>query len=438
MIIAEDVVYACTCDFAGKTRGKGFPAADLERRRMRGIGWAPTNIQITCFDAIAPSPFGALGDRVLIPDPATRVTLRAPEIGLAEDFVLGDLHDTDGTPWALCPRGLLKAALARLERLAGLTLVASFEHEFQLRTAAMGMGHAYTLQGLRRHRAFAERLIAAMRAAGLGPDTIMKEYGLDQFEVTMLPARGVAAADHAVILRQLVYAVAESCGEAATFTPLRDPAGIGNGVHVHFSFLDGRGAPAGFDAAGKYRMSATMGSFAAGILAHVDAIMAIMAPSVVSYGRLTPHRWSAAFNNLGLQDREATLRICPVSALSDIDAARQFNLEFRAADACASPYLQLAALVHAGCQGIEDGLSPPDATEEDLATLEPAALAARGLRRLPESLPEALARMAESPLPRRWFGDGFVEVYRRHKEGEMAFLEGKSPQEVHRAYETVY
>ena len=438
MITAEDVVYVCTCDFAGKTRGKGFPAVDMEKRRMRGIGWAPTNSLITCFDAIAPSPFGALGDRVLIPDPATRVTLRAPGLGLSEDFVLGDLHDTDGSPWALCPRGILKAALERLKRVAGMTLVASFEHEFQLKTAAMGMGHAYTLQGLNRHRGFAERLVAAMRAAGIGPDTIMKEYGVDQFEVTMDPARGVAAADHAVILRQLVHAVAESCGEAATFTPLRDPAGIGNGVHIHFSFLDAGGAPAAYDPQGPHRMGAAMGSFAAGVLAHVDAIMAIMAPSVVSYGRLTPHRWSAAFNNLGLQDREATLRVCPVSALSDIDAARQFNLEFRAADACASPYLQLAALVHAGCQGIEDGLTPPDATEEDLAALDPAALEARGLRRLPQSLPEALARMAESPLPRAWFGPEFVEVYRSHKAGEIAFLDGKAPQEVHHAYETVY
>lgn len=438
MMTSEDIVYACTCDFAGKTRGKGFPARDMEKRLMRGIGWAPTNTQITCFDAIAPSPFGALGDRVLIPDPSTRVTLRAPELNLAEDFVLGDLHDTDGKPWGLCPRSILKAALARLERVAGLSLVASFEHEFQFRDGALGQGMGYALQGFRPNRAFAERLVGAMRAAGLEPDTIMKEYGLNQFEVTMDPARGVAAADRAVILRQLVYAVAESCGHTATFTPLQDPAGIGNGVHVHFSLIDATGTPATYDPQGRHRMTAAASAFAAGILAHVDAIMALVAPSVVSYGRLTPHRWSAAFNNLGLQDREATLRICPVSALSDIDIARQFNLEFRAADATASPYLQLAALVHAGCQGIEDGLEAPDVTEEDLAELSPEALAARGLRRLPTSLEQALAILADSEQLRGWFGAEFVTVYHMHKQCELEFATAMSPDEMHRAYATVY
>lgn len=438
MMNREDVVYACTCDFAGKTRGKGFPATDMEKRLRRGIGWAPTNTQITCFDAIAPSPFGALGDRVLIPDAGTRVTLRSPELGLAEDFVLGDLHTTDGQPWALCPRSILKAALERLRRVAGLSLVASFEHEFQFRGAGMGRGTAYALQAFRPNREFAERLVGAMRAAGLEPDTIMKEYGTDQFEVTMDPARGVSAADHSVILRQLVYAVAESCGHAATFTPLQDPAGIGNGVHIHFSFVDENGAPATFDPKGKHRMTAQASAFAAGILHHVDEIMALLAPSVVSYGRLTPHRWSAAFNNLGVQDREATLRICPVSAMSDIDIARQFNLEFRAADACASPYLQLAALVHAGCQGIEDGLAAPDATEEDLAELSPDALAARGLRRLPTSLSQALEVFGASERVRDWFGEEFITVYRLHKQGEMDFVAGMTPEDMHRAYSLVY
>jgi glutamine synthetase len=277
-----------------------------------------------------------------------------------------------------------------------------------------------------------------MRAAGLHPDTVMKEYGIEQFEVTMDPAPGVAAADHAVILRQLVHAVATSLGEAVTFTPLRDPAGIGNGVHIHFSFLDAAGRPATYDPNGKYRMSEVTGRFCAGILKYLVSILALTAPSLVSYGRLTPHRWSAAYNNLGLQDREASVRICPVSAMSDIDAARQFNIEVRAADAAASPYLQLAAIVHAGCQGIEEQLPAPDATEEDLSELDEATLAARGLHRLPETLPAALERFAANDTVRGWFRDPFPEVYLLHKKGEMDFLAGKSPEEIHAAYETVY
>ena len=434
----EAVVYACTCDFAGKVRGKGFPATDFEKRLKRGIGWAPTNTQLTCFDLIAESPFGALGDRVLIPDPTTRVSLRSEEQDIAEDFVLGDILNLDGSPWSMCTRSILKSALERLHQVAGLRLLSAFEHEFQFTSNPMGIGQAYTLQGLSSRRLFAERLIGAMRAAGLGPDTIMKEYAPEQLEVTMDPAEGVTSADHAVILRQLVYSIARACGETVTFTPLREPGGVGNGVHIHFSLLDDRGAPAAFDPHSRYRLSEMAGQFIAGILKYLDSILALTAPSVVSYGRLTPHRWSAAFNNLGLQDREAAVRICPVSTMSDIEPARQYNIEFRAGDASASPYLHLAAIVHAGVQGIEEGLQPPEATEEDLALLSSDELHRRGYIRLPTSLPDALARFAENATVHNWFAPDFPEVYRKHKEGEMRFLDEMDEAEVHRAYESVY
>jgi glutamine synthetase len=166
--------------------------------------------------------------------------------------------------------------------------------------------------------------------------------------------------------------------------------------------------------------------------------VAITAPSVISYLRLTPHRWSAAFNNLGFRDREATVRICPVSDMSDIEHARQFNFEFRAADAAASPYLQLAALVHAGVQGIEEKLAAPQATEEDLSLLDAGALAARGYVRLPQTLDDALQRFVANPVVTGWFPAGFPEVYVKHKQAEIAFLKDRNPAEICQAYEEVY
>lgn len=60
-MIAEEMVIACCTDLAGKVRGKAFPATQFHKRTMRGIGWTPTNVQITCFDTIAKSPFGRSG-----------------------------------------------------------------------------------------------------------------------------------------------------------------------------------------------------------------------------------------------------------------------------------------------------------------------------------------------------------------------------------------
>lgn len=436
-MIAEELIIACLTDLAGKVRGKAFPASQLEKRMKRGIGWTPTNVQITCFDTIAESPFGSLGDLVLIPDESARVRVQLGDNVPTEHFVLGDIRHTDGRPWEFCTRSILKSALERLHSASGLTLFGAFEHEFQFRNGTSGIGGAYTAGGFRVERRLAEALVAAMRTAGLEPDTFMKEFGAGQYEVTMGPSRGIAIADHSTILRELVRLVASNLGKEVTFTPIRDPSSVGNGVHIHLSFLKGD-KPATWDPAGKHELAKTAGQFVAGILKYLDAVVAITAPSVVSYLRLTPHRWSAAFNNLGFRDREASVRICPVSDLSDITKAAQFNFEFRAADATASPHLQLAAIVHAGVQGIEEGLPTPDATAEDLSLLGPTALASRGLVRLPTSLAEALDRFAENRTVSGWFPEGFAETYVKHKKGEMAFLKDKTQDEICSLYEQVY
>ncbi|WP_404294832.1 glutamine synthetase (plasmid) [Microvirga sp. RSM25] len=436
-MITEEMVIACCTDLAGKVRGKAFPATQFETRMKRGIGWTPTNVQITCFDTIAESPFGSLGDLVLIPDQAARVRVALGDDAPTEHFVLGDIYHTDGRPWEFCTRSILKGALDRLDRVAGLTLFGAFEHEFQFRDGAPRIGSAYTANGFRAERRLAQTLVAAMRTAGLEPDTFMKEFGAAQYEVTMEPSRGIAIADQSTIVCELVRLVANASGKEVTFTPIRDPAGIGNGLHIHLSFLDGE-KPATWDPSGKHELAKPAGQFIAGILKYLDAIVAITAPSVVSYFRLTPHRWSAAFNNLGFRDREASIRICPVSDLSDVSKAAQFNFEFRAADATASPHLQLAAIVHAGVQGIEEELPTPDVTTDDLSLLNPSSLLARGSVRLPKSLPEALDCMLGSPTVIGWFPAGFADTYAKHKKGEMAFLEGRSREEICGLYEQVY
>ena len=254
----------------------------------------------------------------------------------------------------------------------------------------------------------------------------------------MHPQIGVKAADHAVFLRELARATAQRTGEKLTFTPIRDPQGVGNGVHIHMSFLDAAGNPATYDPDGPGGLNQNARHFVAGILHHVPALVAFTAASAVSYARLTPHRWSAAYNNLGYRDREATVRICPVADLNGLDPAKQFNFEFRAADSAASPYLQLAALVHAGLDGIRNRMEPPAATHEDLSVLSAKELTARGFVRLPTSLEDALAELENNDTVQSWFRESFIDVYLKHKRGELAYLEGMSPQDACKAYEGVY
>ncbi len=118
--------------------------------------------------------------------------------------------------------------------------------------------------------------------------------------------------------------------------------------------------------------------------------------------------------------------------------AKQYNFEYRAAEAAASPYLALAAIVHARCQGIEDELTAPQVTDEDLSLLSPQELEEKGYVRLPESLNEALERFEDNKTVCSWFPTGFSSVYAAHKRGEMQVLEGMDETARCAAYEDVY
>ncbi|MBC7284527.1 glutamine synthetase family protein [Hoeflea sp.] len=432
----SNMVFVATSDLAGLVRGKSFPVSEWEKRSVRGVGWTPTNVQITCFDTIADSPFGSLGDLALVPDPATRFQMGAP--GNAVDIALGDIESLEGEPWDFCTRSIAKRALRELHDLSGVTVLSAFEHEFQLMDAPVRAGDSFGLKGFRDGQAWAEALIAELDRTSCKPDTFMKEYGPSQYEITNKPATGIVSADNAVILRILTDDVLRRFGVASSFSPILDPDGVGNGVHIHFSFVDDDGTPLTHDASTPYGMSDLTRHFIGGVLKYLDQIMALLAPSEISYLRLTPHRWSAAFNNLGYRDREASVRICPVSGRDEEAIARQYNFEVRAVDAAASPYLAYAAIVFAGTQGLRDRIEPQAPTQEDLSLLAPEELASRGFRRLPQTLVDALDALDGSKAVRTWFGDDFVNVYLAHKKEELAQLEGLEWQEKCNRYKEVY
>ena len=411
------LIFAATCDISGKVRGKAFPADDLERRLSRGIGWTPTNLQINCFDGIADSPFGALGDLLLIPDEKARVDINFGT--KSETFFLGDIVTLEGAPWEFCTRSVLRSALKRLEKTAGVYVLAAFEHEFQLKSQSGLLGEGFGRVGFEKQRELCETIITQIEAAGLRSDSIMKEYGPEQYEVVIGPEEGVRAADAAVIIREIGRSTARHLGEEATFAPIRDPSSVGNGVHIHISFRDANGLSKTYDPDGNCGMSKLTESFAAGVLKYLDSILAMTAPSAISYLRLTPHRWSAAYNNLGFLDREASLRICPVTSKDPLSVADQFNIEYRAADAAACPHLALAAIIHAGVQGVEERLTSNEPTTEDLSLLPPNELAKRGFIRLPQDLNSALNYMSLNKTLRGWFADPFVDVYLAHKYSEL-------------------
>lgn len=417
----EQIVFVGTSDLSGHFRGKSFPLADLPSRLQRGVGLAPTNLFISAFGPIQVTTFGTLGEVFLVPDPDTRVLVPFEE-GPAEYFFVGDIQTAQGEPWDFCPRQVLRRALQRLDREAGVQLLAAFEQELTYSGGAAGRWQPYDLSAYRRQGSFGEGLLSAMRQVGVIPDSFLAEFGAQQYEVTVAPAKGIRAADDAVITRQLAHAVAFRLGERVSFTPIHDPNGTGSGTHIHFSFLDKDDRPVLHDAKRPWQISLAGSQFLAGIQHHLPALCAVTAPSVASYYRLRPNRWAPVRADAAPLDRGAAVRICPLSGTDPEQHARQFNIEFRVADATASPYLALAVLIQAGLDGVRRGLA--------LDTQNPAPL--------PTTLAEALTLLERSPCAADWLGEDLLSAYLLFKRAEVKGLDGLEESEICRRYAEVY
>ena len=421
MIQREPIAFVGTSDLSGHFRGKSFPAADLPSRLVRGVGLAPTNLFISAFGPIHMTPFGTPGEVYMIPDPATRVLVPFDD-GTSEYFFIGDIQNADGTPWAYCPRQVLRRALDRLEADLQLRLYATFEQEFLYSGVPAHPWQPYELDAYRQQGAFGEILLGALRQAGVIPDSFLSEFGPQQFEVTVEPAIGLRAADDAVITREITQAVARRQGARASFTPLPTPDGVSSGTHVHWSFIDADGRPVLYEPGRPWQLSVAGMQFIAGVLHHLPALCAVTAPSVASYYRLRPNRWAPMKADAAVLDRGTAIRVCPAAMGTPDARARQMNVEFRVADATASPYLALAVLVQAGLDGIRQG------REIDAAHPQP----------LPTSLGAALDLLEASTSAAEWLGPELHKAYVKFKRAELASLDGCDEAEVCRRYAEVY
>lgn len=407
-------LFVATCDLAGKVRGRGAPSEAYDSVLRSGLGWVPANLGITAFGDIAPkSAFGSTGDLRLKADKYSEITVPADGEHPGLKLFLADLTNLDGSDWACCPRTFLRRALREFTEETGLRVIASFEHEFVLK--GLPASDPFSLRRHRDAEPFGSDLIRLLTDCGLAPENWLPEYGPDQFEITLEPADALIAADRAVLLRELVRDLAIRRGLEASFAPMQDPDGPGTGVHVHVSLVDAQGRPVLFDDSQPGRLSGIGARFSSGVLRHARALTAWTAPSPVSFHRLAPHRWSAGGVFLADRNREALLRICPTSSMGGSAPERQFNLEYRAADATANPWLTLGVLIRAGLEGIKGGgaYSLPEvfdenSTETDLAHVP----------QLPGSLEEALVYLEQDPVVSSWFDQDLLTTHiaiKRHE-----------------------
>lgn len=413
------ITYLLWHDLVGVTRTRGVPSRDIERRYGSGLGWARAGQALTAFGNIVDNSWGPMDEVRQIPDRAAHFTI--PGKGDLPDFnaVICNSMAEPGMPWACCGRSFLASALAELETETGLTIFASFEHEYSLTGRDFVPSSPFSIAAARQKNDYLTELEAALTTAGVTTYTLEPEYGSGQYEVACAPEMGMRAADACLIARETIREISRRYGLQASFTPKPARDAVGNGAHIHLSLVQPDGKNITWDAKGPMELSEVAAQFSAGILDHLDALLAITAPSPVSYFRLGPHHWSTGYRAIGLQNREAALRITP--GVGGEDARRKgHNIEYRPCDGVASPYLVLGALVRAGLDGIRRGLSCPPGVTEDPADMSEEARQAAGIKALNTSLAASLDALLADKTACNWFGQEMLEVYIALKRWEVA------------------
>ena len=88
-MLREELIFVGTCDKRA-CRGKAFPAAAIDARRRKGIGWTHSNLMQTAFGPILDTPFGTAGDLMIVPDASAEVRVDFADGSAPEHFILGD------------------------------------------------------------------------------------------------------------------------------------------------------------------------------------------------------------------------------------------------------------------------------------------------------------------------------------------------------------
>ena len=433
-----ELAYIATSDLAGICRGRAVPLADLPRWSRSGCSWVPASLAITPFGEIPePNAFGPLGDLRLVPDAASAARVALGDGTTPYTLLLGDLLQTTGAPWLLCPRGLLRQAITDLAATTGLTVRAAFEHEFSIRNPSGDTPPALSIRALQQAEPFGSHLLQVLAAADLEPETFHSEFGAGQWEVTVAPADPLTAADRAITLREVVRDLGTHHDKAVTFSPITDPGQVGNGVHIHLSLIRPDGSSAMPDPTEPGTLGPDAAAFTAGILRHSTALTAITAASSISAQRFAPHKWAATHAFLGHRNREASLRLCPPCITND-EPVTELNIEYRAADATANPWLALWALIRAGLAGIDDRLAPPPVLAQSIDNLSPDLRTSLGITPLPASLAEQLAALQADRTVTGWFPPELLATYLLVKNSELSYANSASLEQQITHYATTY
>lgn len=329
-----------------------------------------------------------------------------------------DVYKTDGTPFEGDPRHILKKAMAEAEKM-GYTFNVGPECEFFLfnvdengapttnsndQAAYFDLGPNDLGENARRD------MVLTLEDMGFVIEASHHECAPAQHEIDFKYGEAVKTADAIMTFKLAVKTIAQRHGLHATFMPKPKANMAGSGMHINMSLeKDGKNVFA--DENGKNGLSEEAYHFIAGLMKHINGIVAITNPLVNSYKRLIPGYEAPVYIAWSAKNRSPLIRI-PAAR------GKGTRVELRNPDPTANPYLALAVCLIAGLDGIKNKLEVCDSVDANIYAMTKKERRERGIDSLPETLIDAVKHLEKDELIMEFLGEETAEKYIEAKKAE--------------------
>ena len=326
-----------------------------------------------------------------------------------------DVYKTDGTPFEGDPRHILKKAIAEAEKM-GYTFNVGPECEFFLfnvdengapttnsndQAAYFDLGPNDLGENARRD------MVLTLEDMGFVIEASHHECAPAQHEIDFKYGEAVKTADSIMTFKLAVKTIAQRHGLHATFMPKPKANMAGSGMHINMSLeKDGKNVFA--DENGKNGLSEEAYHFIAGLMKHINGIVAITNPLVNSYKRLIPGYEAPVYIAWSAKNRSPLIRI-PAAR------GKGTRVELRNPDPTANPYLALAVCLIAGLDGIKNKLEVPASVDCNIFEMTDEERKHAAIEVLPESLYDAVRYLNEDKFICDVLGEHITSKYTEAK-----------------------
>ncbi|MGH1578826.1 glutamine synthetase family protein [Planktotalea sp.] len=415
-------------DTNGLLRGQMVSVKGLASMVKSGMPMAPAQLALDPTDEVLVVPGvsdddGDFRDGMLTLDPSTARKLPWSKEG-HDLLVLSQFGDENSD---ICPRAILSNVLERAKAMGvvpfyGLELEYTLFDETELSAKAKGYRGLKTATLHKSHDLLAyqiqqtgwyENVANMCEALGISLSKMHEEIGGGFMECCVEAGSGMEPADQVVLLKNFLRVLAAREDKTITYMPRWSEEADSQSMHLHVSLLDNDGTPLFYDADQPHNMSDTFRHFIGGLQKHTRDLSLVFLPTVNSYRRFAPGTFAPPALTWGYENRTTCFRVVGHSPNS-------LRVENRLAGADVNPYLNVAATLAAGLDGVENKIEPLD-------EVVGSGFGLGGVPDFARSMPEAIELLRQSEIAAPWLGERFADCFATARESQFDAFRSKVP-----------